>query len=321
MTPGADRVRARRASLRVGLLVGGASAVIILLVLLAQLVVIRSSSHVENVPGPHGHEADRLVVEVNHILPWLLGIGLAAVVLLALIAWVAARAAVAPLTEALRLQRSFVSDASHELRTPLAAVSARIQILERRRRQGQDIDETIAELRHDADTLDAVLTDMLLTAEGEQAVPVADVDGAVAAARATIAPLAAAAHVELVMAAAPAGARAAIPAVTLSRLCVALLDNAVQHTPAGGTVSLSTSRSGRSIEIRVRDTGPGIPREQLDRIFERFARGTETGRPRGFGLGLALVRDATERYHGEVAVEASTPQGTTMLLRLPTVAA
>lgn len=254
-------------------------------------------------------------------MPWLLTLGLASVVLLALIAWAAARAAVAPLTEALRMQHSFVSDASHELRTPLAAVNARIQILERRHRQGKAIDDTIAQLRHDADTLDAVLSDMLLIAEGEQAMPVADVDGAVAAARATIAPLAEAAHVELVVAAPPARARAAIPAVTLSRLCVALLDNAVQHTPAGGTVSLSTSRSGRSIEIRVRDTGPGIPREHLDRIFDRFAMDAETGRPRSFGLGLAIVRDAAERYDGEFAVEASTPQGTTLLLRLPTASA
>ncbi len=113
----------------------------------------------------------------------------------------------------------------------------------------------------------------------------------------------------------------AVPAVTVTRLCTALLDNAVQHAPRRSSVTLSVASGdgpGRGfVEFRVVDRGPGIRAEDRERIFTRFARGPETGRRRGFGLGLALVRDMATRYGGSVGIEDTSDAGTTFLLRLP----
>lgn len=111
--------------------------------------------------------------------------------------------------------------------------------------------------------------------------------------------------------------RARIPTTTLTRLCVALLDNAVQHAPRGSEVEISTSAEGDRIAVRVIDAGVGIAAQDVDRVFERFARGPEAGRRRGFGLGLALVREAATAAGGSITVERTSPAGTTFLLTLP----
>ena len=113
------------------------------------------------------------------------------------------------------------------------------------------------------------------------------------------------------------GPEARIPAVTLTRLCVALLDNAIGHTRTGTRVAVRAHRSGHVVEIRVVDSGDGISARDADRIFERFARGAESGKRRGFGLGLALVREAATRYGGSVRIEETSTSGTTFLLALP----
>lgn len=330
MSDEADRDRIRRAALHVGVLVGVASAVVVaagVAILVAVLLLsARAEPHRDGGGGAGGRgplpDGDRVVVDLDHVLPWVLVLGVAGVALLAALAWFAARRAVTPLADALRVQRRFVADASHEIRTPLTALTSRTQILERRYRRGEDLTDTLAALRADTAVMDAVLTDMLLTAEGSatDAAPAA-VDAALAAAAATVAPLAEEAGVHVTVVPVSRGrdaeVRARLPRVTLDRLCVALLDNAVQHTPSGGEVEVSAREAGRGVAIRVRDGGPGIADADRERIFERFARGPESGRRRGFGLGLALVREAAGAAGGHVEIERTSAAGTTMLLWLP----
>ena len=317
-----DRARVQRSALRVGLLVGAASALIVTLgvAILVTVLVATARPEGHHDGAPREPDGDRFVVDLDHVLPWVVVLGALGVLLLAAVAWWASRWAVRPLADALRLQRSFVADASHELRTPLTALTGRIQILERRRRRDEPLDDTIRELRHDAAVLDDVLTDMLLIAEGDaagaDAAPPADVERCARAAVQTIAPLATAAAVTttLDIEGAP---RARIPAATLTRLCVALLDNAVQHAPGGTEVALQARHVDGVVQIRVSDRGHGVAAEDAERIFERFARGGEVGRRRGFGLGLALVREAATRYGGSVRIEHTSPQGSTFLLTIP----
>jgi signal transduction histidine kinase len=245
------------------------------------------------------------------------------VALLGLIAWFAARRAVAPLEVALQAQRDFVADASHELRTLLTALSSRVQILQRRVARGDDIGDALARLRGDTAAMDDILTELLLAAQADQGpVPtaVSDASAAVNGAVDLILPIAESAEVVLQTEVA-SGLTVAVPDVTLTRLCTALLDNAVQHAPRASSVVVSArpgSGPGRGFaEFRVADRGPGVGVEDRERIFTRFARGPETGRRRGFGLGLALVRDVATRYGGSVAIEETSDAGTTFLLRLP----
>lgn len=313
-----DRRRVQRSAMRVGLLVGAASAIVITAGVLILVAVLVLTARPDGRPrGPGDLDGDRVVVDVDHILPWVIGLGILGVVLLGLIAWLAARWAVRPLTAALQLQRNFVSDAGHELRTPLTALTSRIQIVQRRLARGEPVADAIVELRRDAKTLDDVLADMLLTAEGGSAPDErADVGACVTAAVQTLASLAAENHVT-VETHVSGGPEARIPAVTLTRLCVALLDNAIGHTRTGTRVAVRAHRSGHVVEIRVVDSGDGISARDADRIFERFARGAESGKRRGFGLGLALVREAATRYGGSVRIEGTSTSGTTFLLALP----
>jgi len=132
----------------------------------------------------------------------------------------------------------------------------------------------------------------------------------------TVTPLAEAADVQLAVHA--DGTMAVrMPQTSLMRVCVALLDNAIQHAPAGSTVTLGSEAAGEAVLIRVSDEGAGVRDDDRERIFDRFARGSEAGRRRGFGLGLALVRDAAVAAGGSVAIEHTSPAGTTFLVTLP----
>jgi Signal transduction histidine kinase len=101
-----------------------------------------------------------------------------------------------------------------------------------------------------------------------------------------------------------------------------LLDNALRHTPAGGTVTISATSSPRTgvTELRVEDTGEGIPAEHLPRVFDRFYR-VDAARDRthgGSGIGLAIAKALTEAHGGKLTVtSAGIGQGSTFRVLLP----
>lgn len=329
MSGSADRDRVRSSARQIGLWTGVASAVVIAAgvgILVAVILATsrpQGSDRISAGTRPDDfvlNDPDHIVVDVDRVVPWVIVLGVVGVALLGVIAWLTARRAVAPLEVALRAQRDFVADASHELRTPLTALSSRVQILQRRLARGESIDDALERLRGDAAAMDEILTELLLAAQpddGPAERAVTDAPAAVHAAVELLQPLAADAGVTIAGTIEPALA-VAVPAVTLTRMCTALLDNAVQHAPRGSIVSITGSADGRGFaQLRVVDRGSGVRAEDQERIFTRFARGPETGRRRGFGLGLALVRDVASRYGGSVAIERTSAEGTTFLLRLP----
>lgn len=318
----ADRRRVQKAAFSVGMWVAAASAIVIALgvgVLVAIILLrarVERDEHGTAFPGGHRGLGDDLVVDVDRLLPWVVGLGILGVIVLSLIAWFAARRAVRPLGEALRLQRNFVADASHELRTPLTTLTSRIQIAQRRLARGGDVAEALDQLRSDADTMNDMLTDLLMAAEGKvDSTAVCQVGEAVDAAVARLQPLADDSEVVLEVFSTDRVVRMPLP--TLTRILIAVIDNAIQHSPAGAVVTIAAAAARDDVEIRVSDHGSGITPADAERIFERFARGSETGRRRGFGLGLALVRDVLTRYAGRIEVESTSPGGTTFVIALP----
>jgi two-component system sensor histidine kinase BaeS len=98
-----------------------------------------------------------------------------------------------------------------------------------------------------------------------------------------------------------------------------LLDNAIRHTPAGGTVTVGLDASAGEAHLSVADTGPGIPPEEIDRIFDRFYR-LDPARSRasgGTGLGLAIVKTLVEAHGGRVGVTSRVGVGSTFVVTLP----
>ena len=99
-----------------------------------------------------------------------------------------------------------------------------------------------------------------------------------------------------------------------------LVDNAVKYTPRGGRVDIEAAREGNDVAIRVRDTGIGIPEQDMPRIWDRLFRGDQSRATRGLGMGLSLVRASIEAQGGTVSVESTPRKGSTFTLRLPLAA-
>jgi len=96
-----------------------------------------------------------------------------------------------------------------------------------------------------------------------------------------------------------------------------LLSNAVRYTPAGGQVRIEATAEPDTVQISVSDTGPGIPAEQRERIFERFAQFAASGDIGSAGLGLAIVRDIVQAHGGRIHLDSEVGRGSCFTLELP----
>lgn len=242
---------------------------------------------------------------------------------------------------AFEAQSRFVSDASHELRTPVTVISGYANLLRRWGRSDPAVlDEAIDAITRETERMSSMLSNLLLLARGEQLQiqrqPVALQPLLTAVAQEGEVLVAARAEARLdghgeaqvplrVTADCPADLQALGDGHYLKQVLLALVDNAVRHTPPGGQVTLRAQRfaaAGQSeppwIMITVADTGTGIPPEHLPHIFERFYR-VDPDRSRtagGAGLGLAIVRWLVELNEGTISVSSEVGHGTTFSIRL-----
>jgi heavy metal sensor kinase len=232
------------------------------------------------------------------------------------------------LEQAFAQQRRFMADASHELRTPVAVLRTEADVtLSRPNRTEAEYRESVTVMRDSARRLGRIVDDLFLLARADAGhLPLRRsviyleevVDDAARAVRAI---------------AQEHGVRIAVDPVEdapfsgdadlLVRLMLNLLDNAIKHSPTGGTVTLSLVRVGQEYRIGVVDEGPGIPAEAQAQIFERFFRvGRARSRaaatePTGAGLGLAIARWIAEAHGGRLELVRSTDAGTHFQLVLP----
>jgi signal transduction histidine kinase len=102
----------------------------------------------------------------------------------------------------------------------------------------------------------------------------------------------------------------------IQRVIVNLMSNAVRATPAGGTITLSATRRGPEVAFSVSDTGAGIPREYLDRIFEPFVQ-VPRAPAGGSGLGLTISRRIVEAHGGRLTVQSEPGRGSTFTFTIP----
>ncbi len=103
----------------------------------------------------------------------------------------------------------------------------------------------------------------------------------------------------------------------IRRVVINLLENAIKYTPAAGSIQLSVENKGDRVQVSVRDSGMGIAETDRQRIFEKFARIQQDGRPKGLGLGLAFCRLAVEAHDGTIWVESAEGKGSTFTFTLP----
>ncbi len=232
---------------------------------------------------------------------------------------------VTDLKRADQIRRDFVANVSHELRTPLTAIKgyaealidsaddaeARQRFLEIIQRHSARMERLVKDLlrlaRLDAgqESLDRTPTDVAALLQGV----VDDLEPVIAERRQAVA------------------VRAdGLPSLWLDAAKVHdivrnLVENAVNYTPAGGAVEVRAAVDDGQLVVQVVDDGPGIPPEDLSRVFERFYRVDKSrGRPGGTGLGLAIVRHLAELHGGTVTAAAPPGGGAEFTLRLPIAA-
>ena len=122
--------------------------------------------------------------------------------------------------------------------------------------------------------------------------------------------------VQLVLDVTSPGPHARLDRDRLLQALANLLDNALRLTPEGGRVTLSARSTGDLVEIRVSDTGPGIPEDQLPHVFDRYWQREDNGKG-SVGLGLTIVKGVVDAHGGEVDVTSELGVGTTFTLRFP----
>lgn len=230
------------------------------------------------------------------------------------------RRAVAPLQRALRMQRRFVADASHELRAPLTVLHTRAQMLAVNPAIDHDspVGRGLNGIVDDTRALGDVVEDLLVSAELDrhprrtELVDLAELANAV---HQSMDAHAVAQGVTLVHGGTAPVLVTGHPAA-LRRAMTSLVDNAVAHTPPGGTVELGVRVRGTTAEVVVTDTGVGFDPVAVDRMFLRAEHADHGERPR-FGLGLALVREIAVAHGGSVTADGQPGRGATFILHLP----
>ena len=237
----------------------------------------------------------------------------------AMVGVVIGRRAVRPLAEALSLQRSFVADASHELRTPLTLLITRVQVLERSLPADatEQLRHDIAGVRSDVHRLDAVVDDLLVAAneERDEERERVDLRAVVEEAVASATPHASERGITVVNED-HGEAVAEVTVAAIRRALLSLIDNAVDHTPEGGQVTVSTVAGRKDVTLTVSDTGPGLSAEEAAHVFDRFRSGGHRAGRAHYGLGLALTHEVVLRHGGRLSVVPSD-RGAVFELVLP----
>ena len=220
-------------------------------------------------------------------------------------------------------RREFVSNVSHELRSPLASIKAMVETLEDGALDEREVAvDFLSRVHQEVDRLTSMVNELLELASLESG--------------------------QTVVQAEPIGLRELIDSVKrqfqiqaslkkvaldvdippdlpdlfgeeekLRRVVVNLVDNALKFTPEGGTIRLSALTRDGFVEVRVKDSGVGIPREHLPHVFERFYKVDRSRRDRGTGLGLAIVKHLVLAHGGDVRAESREGSGSEFIFTVP----
>jgi signal transduction histidine kinase len=230
--------------------------------------------------------------------------------------------------EADRLKTRFVSDVSHELRTPLSNIRLYIELLAQAPMERQPA--YIETLNREAERLVTLIEDLLSISrlDAGTSPPLLarmDLNEMSRALVADRSKLFSERGLSLQLEEGSPSAEVMADENLISQVIGNLLTNAMHYTPTGGSVTLSTSRSGTGdwIKLSVADTGVGILPEEKEHLFDRFFRGSASREMKnpGTGLGLAISQEIVDRHGGRIEVESTPGEGSTITVWLPAAAA
>lgn len=221
-----------------------------------------------------------------------------------------------------RMRREFSANVSHELNTPLTAIAGFAEIICAGMAAPEDIAHFAGRINVEAKRMVEMIDGIMFLSrldESDGAKEFVELDVAEAAAEAieSLSHLAEKKQIELSMATSPCiikGNR-----LLIYEMFVNLIDNAIQYNKQGGWIKVAVSLRNQTAYISVNDSGAGIPKEEQQRVFERFyrvdqSRGRKTG---GAGLGLSIVKHIVRYHNGSIELESVINEGTRVYVKLP----
>lgn len=220
-----------------------------------------------------------------------------------------------------QVRRDFLSNVSHELRTPLAAIRALVETMEDGV-DAEDSPEFLRRIRQQVERLTSLVNELLDLSRIESGAISLQPESVELSALVSEAASLLRTRTE------PAGVRVAYESepvsvegdrASLLRIVSNLLDNAAKWSPEGGTIHVSARDEGELVALCVQDEGPGIPGQDLSRVFERFYKGEASRSASGVGLGLAIVKHLVRSHGGTATVESPPGEGARFTVRLPRV--
>jgi NtrC-family two-component system sensor histidine kinase KinB len=222
-----------------------------------------------------------------------------------------------------RARTNLVATLSHELNTPLTSLALSIDLMERDGGMNRRQTDLLAGIQEDLARMRNLTRDLLDLARGEGGAitlhpALIDLEELLEAVTKTFALQAEQKHITLQSSFAKALPGFRGDPVKLSWVLSNLIANALRYTPADGTVGVSSESEGGVVKFKVSDTGPGIPPEVRDHLFERFVQWSVNGaKPGTAGLGLAIAKEIVEAHRGRIFVDSTVGQGTCFTVELP----
>lgn len=224
-----------------------------------------------------------------------------------------------------KVRQDFISNVSHELKTPLTSIKAMVEVLLEGGAEDSKLRKDFLEnINQEVDRLSRLVSDLLLLSRLESdreflnPVPT-DFVTLINRAVSRFQPRAMKEGLTLSL-----DIKGEIPPLKvdvnyIDQVISNLIDNAIKYTPSGGRIDVIVEDIGKGIKVSVRDTGIGIPKEDLPRIFERFYRGEKSRNLSlgGVGLGLSIVKHIVEAHGGKVGVESEIGKGSTFYFIIP----
>jgi signal transduction histidine kinase len=259
---------------------------------------------------------------LNQLLMGLLVIGGFGVGLLGIGSWWLAGRSIQPMQQAWARQQQFVASASHELRTPLTLIRASAEVALRGiYAEQQDQRELLTDVVQEADHMRRLVDDLLtLSRLDTHQMPMQRQRVVIGTLLEDMRRQAErlANETPIVIAISTDNVDVIADRARLRQVLLILLDNALRYTPKDGQITLSSTRQGRIVQIKVSDTGSGIAPEHLPHIFDHFYRADQTrGVSNNSGLGLAIARGLIEAMGGQIMASSVLHRGTVVTLTLP----
>lgn len=227
------------------------------------------------------------------------------------------------LEQSFRHISQFSDDVAHELRTPVNNLRGEIEVALGKARSSDSYRETLGSCLEECARISRLIETLLFLARSDTSThplerECVDVARELATVEAFYGAAAADAGITLRIAGAE-GLTARVNRTLFQQAVGNLVSNAIAHTPRGGSITVEVRDAPDGLVVTVCDTGHGIPREHLPRVFERFYRvdRTQTGSSQHVGLGLAVVKSIATRHGGQVAITSESGRGTQVKLTLP----